>query len=312
MKFTQTLAVHLRLSDQDTTGNHRYILLLPIDLNLRADESDNGFSIVFRTHHQHLIAHVEDCITIGDAYVSILKNTRNDEIASHKILDLQQCLSVQGFIMHFQMHTIRGEMRVGRLLLDQLFFLLLQVDATKQAHQDDGTDDAQHTQRIGTSIPHRYLRTIVAQLRQGFVGRTKPRCIGHGTTKDTYHHREFHASAQAIIEGQCYRDIQQDDTYRHHVHRHAPFLERSEERRSYLETDAEDKENQPEVLHKVQNLRIAGKAEVSAHDTGKQDESHTKRYAKKLDFTQKHTHRYDKCIEQNNVCDGIYICKQRL
>ena len=33
-------------------------------------------------------------------------------------------------------------------------------------------------------------------------------------------------------------------------------------------------ENQPKVLHESKNLRIAGKPEVSAHNTCKQDECH--------------------------------------
>jgi len=166
-------------------------------------------------------------------------------------------------------------MRVGCFLLSQLLFFLLQVDATKQTHQDDGTDDAQHTERIGASISHGYLRPVVIELSQSFVGSTKSRGIRHGTTEDTYHHGEFDASAQAIIECQCHRNIQQDDSYRHHVHRHTAFLERGEERRSHLKTNAEHEKYQPEILHKIENLRIAGKTEVTTDNPRKQDESHT-------------------------------------
>ena len=59
---------------------------------------------------------MENCIFIWDAYMTILQDTGNDKITPHKSLYLQQSLPIQRFVMYFQVHLIRSEMRISTFL----------------------------------------------------------------------------------------------------------------------------------------------------------------------------------------------------
>ena len=141
VQFAQTLAIHLRLSNQDSTRYHRSILLFPIHLYGRTDESNDSFGIILGTNHIQLVAYMEDCITIRDADMTILQDTRDNELTPHELLHLHQSLPVQGFVTHFQVHLVRSEMRVGSCLSGKFFFFLLHVDTTNQSNGNNRSDD---------------------------------------------------------------------------------------------------------------------------------------------------------------------------
>ena len=202
MKLTKLLAIHFGLCNQNTARYHRSILLFPVYFNLRTNERNDSFGIIFGTNHKQLVADVENSITVRNAHMSVLKNTRTYKVTSHKVFHLKQGLSRQCLIMHFKMHHSGGQMRIGRLFLGNSLLFFLQIDTANVANGNDGADNTQHTKRISTSISHRYLRTVITQLRQSFVGGTKSGSIRHRTAKNTHHHRQFDTSVQSVIQAE--------------------------------------------------------------------------------------------------------------
>ena len=72
------------------------------------------------------------------------------------------------------------------------------------------------------------------------LSRTQTGSVGYGTVQDTYYHRQVYISIDEI-NAQCDHYVQCHNAHGKHVQRHTPFLERGEERRPYLQTDAEYK-----------------------------------------------------------------------
>ena len=89
MKLTQLLTVHFGLRNQDTARYHRSILLLPIYFNLRTNESDDSFGIIFGTNHKQLVTDMKNSITVRNTHMSVLKNAGTYKITSHKVFYLE-------------------------------------------------------------------------------------------------------------------------------------------------------------------------------------------------------------------------------
>ena len=177
--------------------------------------------------------------------------------------------------MHFKMHHSGSKMRVSRLFPGNSFFFFFQINTANVTNGNDRTDNTQHTKRISTSIPHGYLRAVIAQLRQSFVGSTKSGRIRNRTAKNTHHHGQFDTSVQPIIQSEGNCNVQTNNANRYQVHGNTTLLERREKRRSHLETNAKDEQNKSEILQECQNLRVSRKTEMPTDNTGKQDEGYT-------------------------------------
>ena len=70
----QSLAVNLRISNQHTFGDHRLLLLLllQVDVNQWTDKCDDSLMVGFCTDNQHLVAHMEYRISVGDGNIPIV------------------------------------------------------------------------------------------------------------------------------------------------------------------------------------------------------------------------------------------------
>ena len=126
----QCLTVDLRIGDQDTLRYEGLVLLFEVDVELRTDKGHDGLLVSLGTHDEHLVAHVEDGITVRDTQFTLMYQTRDDEVAVQEVMHLQQCLAFQILVRHLQVHLIG--LLVGLALFHghELFFLFLQLDVT--------------------------------------------------------------------------------------------------------------------------------------------------------------------------------------
>ncbi|CDD48403.1 uncharacterized protein BN800_01404 [Bacteroides sp. CAG:875] len=300
VKFSQGFSVDVRLCHQYTTGNHRFVLLIggiPILFNFRTDESHDSFRIIFGTYQKHAVAQTKHRTGIRRNHVSVLDDACTHKITRQEILYLRQCLAAQSLVLHLQGDGVR--LHVGICLLFFLDFLtvLLHIYPADITDDDHGKNNTHYAQRISAGISHGNFRTLIMQLLQGLVGRTKSRSVGHCSTKDTHHHRNINPALQGKIQNQCYCNVQEHNSHRQQVERDTPSLERRKKGRTDLKSDTEDKENQSEVLYERKNSRISGKAEVSCQDSDKQDECNSQRNAEEFNFSQQYPRRNYKSIE---------------
>ena len=150
--------------------------------------------------------------------------------------------------------------RVARLLIVVVLFFL-EVDLEEGLDEDDGTDDAQHTEGIGASISVGDDRdgSSMSHLFQCRVGGTKSRCVCHGTAQHTHHHGQVVGIARVhkgVVEDEHHCDVEQDDATRQQVEGHTSLFERREEGWSDLDTYGIDEQDQTEVLHETDDRPV--------------------------------------------------------
>ena len=196
-------------------------------------------------------------------------------------------------------------MRVLGLGVGQLLFLVLKADAADVAHGYRGTDDAHHAKRIGTGITAGYLRSAVGEYRcECFVGSTETRRVGDGTIECTDHHWKVERVAgveEQEVAGEHHGDVQRNGRCGQQVKCYAALAEALEEARSHLQTDAEHKENQAQVLRKVQNVGRCREVNVTGDDSCEEHEGHAQRDTKDLYFAQQHAYADHNGVEQHDV-----------
>ena len=210
---------------------------------------------------------------VGNGHMALMTDARADELATEEGLDLHEGLAGNRLVAHLQMEHVGLAVHVGIEFLE-IFLFLLQLDAADVADSDDGGDDAHHAERIGAGITQGNGIARVVELIERFVGGTQTGGIGHGTIEHTYHHGQRHLPV-GEVDGERHGDVEHHDGYGQHVERHATLLKGGEERRTYLQTDAEDKQNQAELADEVEDVRLACEAEVAHQDACKEHERHT-------------------------------------
>ena len=123
--------------------------------------------------------------------------------------------------------------------LVEFFLLFLEVGASDVADGNGGTDDAEHAERISTSVAVGDLRCFTGSKHRGecFVRSTESRRVGHGTVEGTHHHRQVDAVARVEEDVVACKHHQHVEQYRgrgQQVERYATFLKALEESRTHL------------------------------------------------------------------------------
>ena len=208
-------------------------------MNFPSDKGGNRFGVFLGTYDEQLVADVEFRILVRNADVTFVTDARAYERTSQEIFHLNQLFAVDSLIAHFQMQHMRHVLHV-RFLRVKFFLFFFQVDAADITYGDNRADDADHTERVGAGISQCDGVSRIIQLVQRFLSRTQTGSVGYGTVQDTYYHRQVYISIDEI-NAQCNHYVQCHNAHGKHVQRHTPFLERGEERRPYLQTDAEYK-----------------------------------------------------------------------
>ena len=115
----------------------------------------------------------------------------------------------------------------------------------------------------------------MAQVAECLLGSSESRGVGNGTREDTCHRGNGCSREREDGEGGY-------DTQRYHddaeqVEALAAVLERSEETRSYLQTDGIDEENQSELLEEVEQMLIEIEREVTEDEADEKNPSQSER-----------------------------------
>ena len=115
----------------------------------------------------------------------------------------------------------------------------------------------------------------MAQVAECLLCSSQSRGVGNGTREDTCHRGNGCSREREDGEGG-------DDTQRYHddaeqVEALAAILERSEETRSYLQTDGIDEENQSKLLEEVEQMLIEIEREVTEDEADEKNPSQSER-----------------------------------
>ena len=73
--LSEGFSIDAGIGDDNTLRHHRLILLLPVDLDDRANECHDGLPVSLSSDDAQLVANMEDSISIGNADMSLLKDT---------------------------------------------------------------------------------------------------------------------------------------------------------------------------------------------------------------------------------------------
>ena len=140
---------------------------------------------------------------------------------------------------------------------------------------------------------------------------TKSRSIRYGSAKRTYEHGQIVGSRNEIaareVQYQHHHDIEQYDTRSNTVGFHSSVHERSEERRSYLQTDREHEQDKSEVLNEIQHVHVLGHVcplqQVTDKDAHKEYPCHSQTHTLNLQFaTQEDAEGNHERVEYHCVC----------
>ena len=90
------------LVTRNTGGNHRKILLLPVQFDFFSIKYGDGGGIFFRTDNKQLVAHIEYRFVVRNTYVSFVTDTGANKVASQKFFDFNQCFSADRLIAYLK------------------------------------------------------------------------------------------------------------------------------------------------------------------------------------------------------------------
>ena len=215
------LTINVIFGDGMFSGNHWHILLIPFHFYFWTNESNNRSRIFFGTDNIEFVVNIQQRFFIRYNHVTIVKHTRTNEIAPDKASHLQDAFVGNGRVEHLDGH----QMRLHSLFivsLVEMLFLFLEVYLKDDTNEDDATNDAHDSQRVGTCITiSNYGYTsfewmYLIDLFEGSIGSTKTWGVSHGTTQSTNHHGQIVNSrddmAETVIDGYHHDDVQHDDT----------------------------------------------------------------------------------------------------
>ena len=256
-----------------------------------------------------------DGVSVGHAHMAFVQDTAAHEVAPQKLSYLQYGAPLHGLVCGHYGHAVWGDVRIVRYLLLNLFMLLLQRGAGKQAYQYGGTYYAHHTKGVCTGISVGYQRCIRTEDGAASLGGgTQAGGVGDGTAQHAHHHGQVAAvlarHAVAVVEYQeeqayAAEHVQQYYAHCQHVHRYSAFLETLKEAGTDLQTYAVDKQNQTEVLHESQGGCCSRQSEVSSQNTGKQHEGYSQGYAENLYAAQGQSYADYSGVEHHYVTDAV-------
>ena len=261
------------------------------------------------------VTHLKDCILKRCGQLTVVEEVCADHIAVEEVRDFLQRTSSDVGVSHLQRHSVWFGMWIFFLSLVELFFLFLEIGASDVADGDGGTDDAEHSERIstGVTVSNLWCFTGSKYRVECFVGGTESRCVGHGTVEGTHHHRQVDAVARVeenVIAGKHHQHVEKHCGRGQKVKCHTAFLKALEEAWTHLQTDAEHKEDQSEILQEGKNRGRGCEADVAGDDAGEQNIGDTQRDAANLDFSQQHAHGDHQGIEQRDMCHAVLGCEK--
>ena len=170
------------------------------------------------------------------------------------------------------------------LRLFELRYLLLHINAKKNAHEDHANDDPHNTQWVSDSVGesrNARKRFIHIHSNQGLLGSAERGRIGRRSREqarrcpkgDSEDFGENHRENSAPDHNRRCKAIQHQSL----------VPQRSEETGADLQANGEDEKDEPELPQKLQCVVLQVKAEVTEDQSRKQNAGHAESYSANLD-----------------------------
>ena len=237
-KIGESLAVDLRLGNQNTTRNQLRIRRIPLLLphfDPITDESRHRFAIFGCTDDQYLIPERNNTVAVRQYDRTVgMSDPGNNEFPIDQLIDIGDVVSAQHLVRTLDRndfgHLVFCGNRSERLILLPEFH---PQSITDEDHRENDTD---HAQRISYGIAQGNTGVFDSRsVRISLLCCTQSRRVGHRTRKDADHRGNRRTRYQMNHVRHAYPE--QNDRRSQADERQPAMLERSEETRADLHTD---------------------------------------------------------------------------
>jgi hypothetical protein len=193
------------------------------------------------------------------------------------------------------------------MLFGKVCGLACGIDAKDALEQQQRADDAHDGCGIRDGVSQRGQRQLIGsdlreraeRLRAG----SQRWCIGRGAGEDAQNGRGVEVREPA---GEWGADrAENDDRRSEHVHLHALLSQRGHETGAELESDRENEEDQPELLHEVERVVVQFGAEVSDEDSCKEHARRAEPDATEFQAAERHAHHAHEGEHTDGVRNGL-------
>ena len=172
--------------------------------------------------------------------------------------------------------------RALRLL--ELCYLLLHINAKKNAHNNHADDDSHNTQRVSDGVGesrNARKRFVHIHPNQGLLGSAERGGIGRRSGEQT--RRRPKSDSEDFCKNHCENSAPDHDHRREAVQHQSLIPQRSEETGTDLQTDGEDEKDEAELPKKLKCMMFQVKAEVTKDQSRKQNAGHPESHSANLD-----------------------------
>lgn len=228
--------------------------MFPVDFYFAADECDDGLLVGFGGDDEHLFAEVDYCVACGDDGLAVFEHAGDYEVVFDAAGDVNELLAVETVVLHLDGVDYGLDDGVGAVFCFELASFGVEVNVADVAYEDDGAYDAEYAEGVGTGIAQGDVGAGVAEFGGYLCAGSEGGGVGHGSAHYADHHRDFNFASEEEVCSDCDGHVQKDDAYCDEVHCHTAFFEGGEEGGAYLETDAEDEQDESEFLDEMEYL----------------------------------------------------------
>ena len=172
----------------------------------------------------------------------------------------------------------------GALRLFELRYLLLHINAKKNAHEDHANDDPHDTQRVSYGVGESRIarkRFIHIHSNQGLLASAKRGRIGRRSGEQA--RRRPKSDSEDFGENHCENSAPDHNRRRKAIQHQSLIPQRSEETGADLQADGEDEKDEPELPKKLHCVVLQVKAEVTKDQSREQDAGHAESNSANLD-----------------------------
>ena len=240
----------------------------------RTDERGKLLETIVAGDNQQRIAMMQHHILIGEHGNTVLMDTRHRKRHIQGFIQLCKRLALEQRIFHLERRA--GNTRHPCPLAAQrqaLFGVHIDTESEFEEKQrgNQPHDAARISRRVGCRHLHR-LRRLLRHRPERLLRRAQTGRIGHRALHNTDQLRQRRLGKRQ--KSKHNHNIQGNHQQHQTIKPQALALKRSEKTRPNLQADTIDKQNQPEFLDKMGNMRIDRQTEKRRENAGKQHHRH--------------------------------------
>ena len=131
--LAEGLAFYLGTCHHNALGDDGRVVLVPVHLDAVAEESENGFGVIFSANNSDFVAHVEGRVVVGLRDDAIVLNAGAYEGAAQKTAYFKECLAFERLVAGHNGHMVRPGVGILLGLALDFFRFLMQRDTHEVA-----------------------------------------------------------------------------------------------------------------------------------------------------------------------------------